>query len=64
MERKVNRAKGERTLEERNDLNKEIAIAKEEYETEKVVMKTLSESLKKLEEELMMVEKKVCFNRI
>ena len=32
MERRVNRAKGERTLEEKKDLEAEVAIAKEEYE--------------------------------
>jgi hypothetical protein len=31
MERKVNRAKGERTLEEKNDLYKEIKDAEEAY---------------------------------
>ena len=59
MERRVNRAKGERTLEEKKDLEAEVAIMKEEYDQEAAEAKALSESLKKLDDELRAIEKKV-----
>lgn len=59
MERKVNRAKGERTLEEKNDLQKEIKEAEEAYREIKDEHEKISESLKKLDDDLRSIEKKL-----
>ncbi len=64
MERKVNRAKGERTLEEKKDLENEIALAETEYKKVLQEFTALGESLKKLDDELRAVEKRVINNYI
>jgi hypothetical protein len=57
MERKVARARGEKTLEEKKDLEKEIKILEEEYLITSENNKLLLASMKKLEEDLRTVEK-------
>jgi hypothetical protein len=57
MERKVARARGEKTLEEKKDLEKEIKILEEEYLISSENNKLLLASMKKLEEDLRTVEK-------
>jgi len=57
MERKVARARGEKTLEEKKDLEKEINILEVEFNSATENHKLLSASLKKLEEDLRTIEK-------
>ena len=59
MERKVARAKGERTLEEKNDLFKDIKEAETEYNKVKDEHVKISESLKKLDDDLRAIEKRL-----
>jgi septal ring factor EnvC (AmiA/AmiB activator) len=56
MERKVSRAKGERTLEEKKDLQKDIEDAAKTNGDVKSKYKILNESVKKLNEDLRAVE--------
>lgn len=56
MERKVARAKGERTLEEKKDLQKEIDEVAKRNTHIKSQHKILNESVKKLDEDLRGVE--------
>jgi hypothetical protein len=48
MERKVARARGERTIEEKKDLEAEIKVLEENYDTLSKNHKLLISSLKKL----------------
>jgi len=57
MERKVARARGEKTLEEKKDLEKEIKVLDEEFRQASENHKLLFASLKKLEEDLRTIEK-------
>jgi hypothetical protein len=57
MERKVARARGEKTLEEKKDLEKEINTLQAEYDVSSENHKLLASSLKKLEEDFRTVEK-------
>ena len=57
MERKVNRAKGEHTLEEKKDLDEAIRLAKEENSEIFEIHSELKESLKKLEDEIRAINK-------
>lgn len=59
MERRVARAKGERTLEEKKDLENEIAIAEEEFSKVSESNKELVESLKTLDDEIRTIKKKL-----
>lgn len=59
MERKVARAKGDRTVEEKKELEAEILIAEKEYQKINKDHQEISESLKKLDDDLRTVEKKV-----
>jgi len=52
MERKVARAKGERTLEEKKDLQKDIDEASKKNKDIKDQYKILNESVKKLNDDL------------
>mmetsp|Transcript_2806 Transcript_2806/g.2439 ORF Transcript_2806/g.2439 Transcript_2806/m.2439 type:complete len:104 (+) Transcript_2806:1463-1774(+) len=52
MERKVQRARGERTAEERRDLMKEIEELEKDFKTKSDHHKLLSKSLKQLEDDL------------
>lgn len=62
MERKVARAKGDRTVEEKKELEAEIEIADKEYQKVNKEHTEISESLKKLDDDLRTVEKKVNAN--
>lgn len=59
MERRVARAKGERTLEEKKDLENEIIAAEKEFGLVSESNKELTESLKTLDDEIRSVKKKV-----
>eukprot|EP00825_Cyclidium_porcatum_P038764 TRINITY_DN456_c0_g2_i4.p1 TRINITY_DN456_c0_g2~~TRINITY_DN456_c0_g2_i4.p1 ORF type:complete len:601 (-),score=153.51 TRINITY_DN456_c0_g2_i4:356-2158(-) len=59
MERKVARAKGDRTVEEKKELEAEIEIADKEYQKVNKEHTEISESLKKLDDDLRTVEKKL-----
>lgn len=59
MERRVARAKGERTQEEKKDLDNEESLARKDLEDQKKENKEITESLKKLDDELRSVEKSV-----
>lgn len=59
MERKVSRQKGERTLEEKNDLEKEIKEAEQENEIIQADFKLLNASVKNINDELRAVERKL-----
>lgn len=59
MERKVARAKGERTLEEKKDLQKDIEEATKKNKDVKQQYKILNESVKKLNEDLRAVDNKL-----
>lgn len=57
MQRKVARAKGERTLEEKKDLENEIKQSEEEVLKIKKEHKTLLSSVKKLDDDLRGIER-------
>lgn len=57
MERKVAKARGEKTLEEKKDLEKEIKHLEEDFKVTSENHKLLQSSLKKLEEDLRAIEK-------
>lgn len=57
MERKVARVKGERTAEEKKELNADIERLKTEFEDKKAEFKQLDMSIKKLDEDLRGVER-------
>ncbi|KRX02640.1 hypothetical protein PPERSA_11980 [Pseudocohnilembus persalinus] len=59
MERKVARAKGERTLEERNDIKNEKEKAQNENDEVKSENKKLKDSLKDLEDSLRSIDKRL-----
>ena len=59
MERRVSRARGERTLEEKKDLQAEIVMVQEENSKVKREHKLLLESVKKLDDDLRAVERKL-----
>lgn len=59
MERKVARAKGERTLEEKKDLQKDIEEASKKNSEIKNQFKILNESVKKLNDDLRAVENRL-----
>ena len=59
MERKVARAKGERTLEERKDLDRESNEAQAQYNIAFDEHTQIYDSLKKLDDDLRSVEKKL-----
>lgn len=59
MERKVARAKGERTLEEKKDLENEIKKAEKENGEVREQHSKLSESLKKLGDDVRSVDKRL-----
>jgi coiled-coil domain-containing protein 39 len=59
MERKVARARGERTLEEKKDLQKDIEEASKKNADIKNQFKILNESVKKLNDDLRAVENKL-----
>jgi septal ring factor EnvC (AmiA/AmiB activator) len=52
MERKVARARGERTLEEKKDLQKDLDEASKKNDDVKSQHKILNDSVKKLDEDL------------
>lgn len=57
MERRVARARGERTLEEKKDLENEIKESEEEVLKVKKEHKTLLSSVKKLDEDIRGIER-------
>ena len=57
MERRVARARGERTLEEKKDLENEIKTAEEDVLKVKKEHKTLLQSVKRLDDDLRAVER-------
>lgn len=57
MERKVQRARGERTTEEKEDLERECNVARIALEEKQKEHKLLAESVRKLDDELRAVEK-------
>lgn len=57
MERRVARARGERTLEEKKDLENEIKQSEEEVIKVKKEHKTLLASVKKLDDDLRAIER-------
>jgi chromosome segregation ATPase len=59
MERKVARARGERTLEEKKDLQKDIDEASKKNSDIKTQYKILNESVKKLNDDLRAVENRL-----
>lgn len=59
MERKVARAKGDRTVEEKKELEAEIEVAEKDYQKVFKEHTEISESLKKLDDDLRTVEKKL-----
>ncbi len=59
MERKVARARGERTLEEKKDLQKDVEEASKRNSDIKTQFKILNESVKKLNEDLRTVDNKL-----
>lgn len=59
MERKVARAKGERTLEEKKDLQKDIEEATKKNLDVKEQYKILNESVKKLNDDLRAVDNRL-----
>lgn len=59
MERRVARAKGERTLEEKKDLENEIEVANKEYNVVAEENKELVLSLKSLDDDVRQVKKQV-----
>ena len=59
MERKVARARGERTLEEKKDLQKDVEVAQKKHDEIAEQHKILNESVKKLNEDLRAVENKL-----
>ena len=59
MERKVARARGERTLEEKKDLQKDIEEASVKNEDIKKQHKILNESVKKLNDDLRAVDNRL-----
>jgi chromosome segregation ATPase len=59
MERKVARAKGERTLEEKKDLQKDVEEAAKKNTDIKAQHKVLNESVKKLNDDLRAVENRL-----
>ena len=59
MERKVARARGERTLEEKKDLQKDIEEASKKNSDIKGQFKILNESVKKLNDDLRAVENRL-----
>ena len=63
MERRVARARGERTLEEKRDLENEIVLAEEGWKQITDEHKMLINSLKKLDEDLRAVDRKLNFTK-
>ena len=61
MERRVNRAKGERTLEEKKDLENEIKEAEQNFIKVSQDHKLLSASMKKIDDDLRAIERKLTF---
>ncbi len=59
MERKVARARGERTLEEKKDLQKDVEKAQQKSDDIGAQHKILNESVKKLNEDLRAVDNKL-----
>lgn len=57
MERRVARAKGERTLEEKKDLENEISIIEEKVNEQRKEHKTLLLSLKRLDDDLRAIDR-------
>lgn len=59
MERRVSRAKGERTLEEKKDLENEIREASLEFEKISCEHKLLTASMKKIDDDLRAIERRL-----
>lgn len=57
MERKVARARGEKTIEERKELEEQIKKAETEFEQKSAEHKTLSQALRKLDDDMRAIEK-------
>jgi len=57
MERKVAKAKGEKTIEERKELEEQIAKAEVEYAQKSAEHKTLSQALRRLDDDMRAIEK-------
>ena len=57
MERRVARARGERTLEEKKDLEKEINDIEQEVAEQRKEHKTLLQSIKRLDDDLRAIER-------
>jgi len=57
MERKVARARGEKTIEERKELEEQIKKAEAEFEQKSIEHKTLSQALRKLDDDMRAIEK-------
>jgi len=57
MERKVAKAKGEKTIEERKELEEQIKKAEEEFEQKSTEHKKLSQALRRLDDDTRAIEK-------